>query len=181
MLVTLIGYYVVHKPLISSQALALGQAIIHLISALFFAGMAGGIGRRLIPANRLTPLERFGLQGALGWGILGLAWLAIGISGAYRPVVAWGGLLIGWIFLWRDNFHWYRELKQIGNIWQDSGLFSKVLAFFAGFFVGLQLLYSLAPPAQWDALMYHFELPRRYLEQGQFVFIPMNPYWGNRS
>ena len=177
-LLVLVGYYAIHKPVTGNQVLALIGVIIHLISALLLAGLAGGVGRRLLPANQLTPLERFGLQAALGWGILGLVWLVAGMSGAYRPVFAWGGLLVGWIFLWRENIYWYGELKAFGQIWQDSGFFGRLLASFAGAFIGLQLVYALAPPAQWDALMYHLELPRRYLEQGRFNFISWNPYWG---
>ena len=178
MLLVLVGYYAIHKPINPSQALALSQVLLHLIPAFLLTGLAGGMGRRLLPANQLTPLERFGLQGALGWGILGLGWLAVGMSGAFRPVIAWGGLFIGWLFLWRENLSWYGELKELEHIWQESGLFGKLLAIIGGVFAGLQLVYSLAPPAQWDALMYHLELPRRYLEQGRFNFIPVNPNWG---
>jgi len=178
MLLVLVGYYAIHKPFSGNQAIALSWVFLHFISALLLAGLAGGVGRRILPAKRLAPLERFGLQAALGWGILGLIWLVVGISAAYRPAIAWGGLLVGWIFLWRENLGWYGELRTLGQVWRESGFFGKLLASVTGAFTGLQLIYALAPPAQWDALMYHLELPRRYLEQGRFNFISWNPYWG---
>jgi hypothetical protein len=88
----------------------------------------------------------------VGWGILGLIWLVAGLLGGYRPIFAWGGLLAGWIFLWRENFGWFGELKALGKVWRESGLFGRLLASVAGVFAGLQLVYALAPPAQWGCI-----------------------------
>jgi hypothetical protein len=175
----LIGYYYVHKPVSLPLAAALGRALLDLFAALALTGLAGGAGRRLLPARELTPLERFAIQAALGWGLFGLLWLGLGLLGLYSSWTAWALLVIGWALLRRENLGWLNELHAVKHLWNRAGRFGKALALGNLALVGGQLLFALAPPFKWDTLMYHLELPRRYLQAGRFLFLDGNPYWGH--
>ncbi len=175
----LIGYYFVHKPFSLSQAAAVARALFDLFTALALTGLAGGAGRRLLSARELAPLERFAIQAALGWGLFGLLWLGLGLLGLYSSWIAWALLVIGWALLRRENLGWLNELHALKHLWSGTGRFGKALAVGNVALVGGQLCFALAPPSKWDTLMYHLELPRRYLQAGRFLFLDGNPYWGH--
>lgn len=175
----LIGYYYVHKPFSLSQAAAVARTLVDLCAALALTGLAGGAGRRLLPARELAPLERLAVQAALGWGLFGLLWLGLGLLGLYSSWTAWALLGIGWVILRRENRGWLNELHALKRLWTRMGRFGKALALGNVALVGGQLLFALAPPFKWDTLMYHLELPRRYLQAGRFLFLDGNPYWGH--
>jgi hypothetical protein len=177
--VVLVGYYYVHKPVSLAQATALGRSLLDLFGAVMLVSLAGGLGRRLFPAQTLSALERFSIQAALGFGALGLLWLAIGALRLYSVGTAWLLLAVGWIILRRSCLHWLREIGAVRQQWEAAGRFGRMLALGSGVLIVGQLPYALAPPVKWDALVYHLELPRRYLEAGRFVFAENNPFWGH--
>ncbi|MCJ7823647.1 MAG: glycosyltransferase family 39 protein, partial [Anaerolineales bacterium] len=41
------------------------------------------------------------------------------------------------------------------------------------------LMEALAPPVHFDALVYHLELPKDFIQAGGLTFTPENRYWGN--
>jgi 4-amino-4-deoxy-L-arabinose transferase-like glycosyltransferase len=178
MMLVLVGYYYVHKPVTPLQVLALGRAVLDLILAIALVGLAGGVGTRFLTASSLTPLERLVLQAALGLGILALIWLAVGLLGGYRRIISWSMLALGLVIFRRQVLDWLAQLAFLKPLWFGSSKFGKTLGIGGGLLVSTQLLYALAPPVKWDALMYHLQLPRLYLAAGRFQFIPSNPYWG---
>jgi hypothetical protein len=178
LVLVLAGYYYVHKPVTPLQVLSLGRALLDLILTIALVGLAGGVGRRLLTADSLAPLERFALQAALGLGTLALVWLAVGLLGGYRRFIAWGALVLGLVIFRRETLDWLREFESLKDLWRQTSGFGKALGVGSGLLAGGQLLYALAPPVKWDALMYHLQLPRLYLAAGRFEFVPSNPYWG---
>jgi hypothetical protein len=177
-MLVLVGYYYVHKPVTPLQVLYFGRAVLDLILAVALVGLAGGVGARLLTASALTPLERLALQAALGLGILALIWLAVGLLGGYRRIISWAMLALGLVIFRRQVLDWLGQLAFLKPLWFGSSKFGKTLGIGSGLLVSTQLLYALAPPIKWDALMYHLQLPRLYLAAGRFEFIPSNPYWG---
>jgi hypothetical protein len=178
LVLVLVGYYYVHKPVTPLQVLALGRALLDLTLAIALVGLAGGVGRRLLTVSSLAPLERFALQAALGVGILALIWLVVGLLDGYQPIVSWVTLILGVIIFRRQILGWLWELGFLKHLWAESSKLGKTLGIGSGLLVFGQLLYALAPPVKWDALMYHLQLPRLYIAAGRFEFIPSNPYWG---
>ncbi len=174
----LAGYYYVHKPVSPGQAAALARSALDLTLALAITGLAGGLGWKVLPAPDLTPLERLAVQAALGWGLLGLLWLALGAMGLYSFLAGWIVLAAGWVALWRSHWAWLGQLKDVERLWAHTGRLGKTLALGSGLLLAAGLLFALAPPTKWDTLMYQFELPRRYLAAGRLVFVAGNPYWG---
>ncbi len=126
--IVLIGYYYVHKPLSLHQAAAFVRVLIDLFAAAALSGLAGGIGRRLLPVRDLEPLERFAIQAALGWGIMGIFWLGLGALKLYSLGSAWLMLALGWVIFRRDCAEWFKESKIIFSLWGSTGRFGKSLA-----------------------------------------------------
>ena len=178
-IVILVEYYYIHKPISFSQASRLGSALLDLAAVAALSGLAGGVGRRFLPADKLAPLERFALQAALGWGLLGLFWLGVGLLKLYSSWLAWATVIVGWVFCWRHNLAWMGELRSLKLFWASRGRLDRAMALGSVILIAGQLLFALAPPLKWDALVYHLDLPRIYLAEGQFTMVESNPYWGN--
>ena len=178
-IVMLVGYYYIHKPISFSQASRLGSTLLDLAAVAALSGLAGGIGRRFLPADTLAPLERFALQAALGWGLLGLFWLGAGLLKLYSSWFAWAAVIVGWAFCWRHNLAWMHELRSLKHFWASGGRLDRTMALGSLILIAGQLLFALSPPLKWDALMYHLDLPRVYLAEGQFTMVESNLCWGN--
>src|SRR5512133_1856127 len=102
------GYYYYHKPINLEMIAPPLNAFLDLLFVLLFAGLAGGLGRRLMRAQLmrpqqlrpqlmrpqllrpfpLPPLEGAAVQFALGAGILSLVWLVLGLLGLYHLLLA---------------------------------------------------------------------------------------------
>jgi hypothetical protein len=178
LMVVLVGYYYVHRPVNPRQTVALGQAVLDIALALLVAGLSGGLGRRLMPARGLTGLERGAVQAALGLGLLAISWLLVGLLNGYERIVAWTLVFLGSVVLRREILEWWREFGELEVIWGASSVFERTLAGACGLLAGWQLLYALAPPLKWDSLIYHLQLPRLYMAAGRFEFLPAIPFWG---
>lgn len=173
------GYYYFHKPITISMLSAPLQGLLDLSFIVLFAGLAGGLGRRALTAETISPLERAAVQFAIGCGILSLAWFLLGVLGLYRYPLGAPLLVLGWFLLRKDALAWYAELGEIKTAWRQSAVLEKLLALCTLVLVIYQLFIALAPPVKWDALAYHLQMPRQYLAAGRLVFLPENPYWGH--
>jgi len=177
---SLSGYYLVHKPVTPAQAAALASTLANAGVALLLTLLAGGLGGRLLRGWLLTSAgERVALHSALGWGVMGLALLALGVAKLYDPVTLWVGALGLLILLWRDIRRWLADLSQaLAVFWPLDG-FSQFAALLVLFTLALGLLQALAPPLKWDALVYHLTLPKLYAQTrgvklgGDFFFAGM--------
>ncbi len=112
-------------------------------------------------------IERGALAFAVGFGVVGWIFFWIGIAGVLKPVVVWavclplvaGNLLHG---VRPDSAPAPERLAL--STWMLLGLLAVAVIFDA--------LEALAPPVDADSLAYHFNLPRRFLEQGAVTFNP---------
>ncbi|HEY9076952.1 MAG TPA: hypothetical protein VIO61_10480 [Anaerolineaceae bacterium] len=172
------GYFLFHKPFTSQTAFLLAQAFVNFTLSAAVLFIAGGIGRMFYQGVDLDPLERVAVQAFLGLGFLGLFWLGIGELGLFFPIVAWMILCCGLVVLGKPIGRWIRDLSTITRSFKNINIVKALILFFVFFFLFSQLLFSLAPPVKWDALVYHLELPRRYIEANGLVFTPDNPFWG---
>ncbi len=130
-------------------------------------------------AARLSRAELAIFSLGLGLGLNILLIFGVGLLGGVNWVVAYG-LLAGEL-----GFLWLRRglIRQIGASWRGLGQnwqvtrrWEKGLLVWLAFVGGATLLLALAPPLAWDALMYHLEIPRRYIEAGRIEAIPRNPF-----
>jgi hypothetical protein len=183
-LLILAGYYYYHKPLTVDTLAAPLTALMDVLLALLLLSLFGGLGRvlwgavRLPQLNHLAPLERATLHGVLGAGAFSLIWLGLAALNVLSAWLAWGILLAGGLLLRRECFAWLAEYRSVGAIWRASRRLEKSLAILLMAMVFYQLFFALSPALKWDALSYHLQLPRLYLEAGGLRFVPENPYWG---
>lgn len=110
-------------------------------------------------------LERGALAFATGFGVVG--WLAfwIGTAGALSPGPVWGmcGILSFGLVFWNrpsgEGAHPFTPAA-----WALLGVAALALVF--------DLFEAASPPIEADTLSYHFELPRRFVEEGRVFFVP---------
>lgn len=178
-LLVLGGYYYYHKPISLDMIAPPISAALDVIFTLGFAGLAGGIGRRLLRAAEISGLEQAAVQFTLGASAISLAWLALGLAGAYRFPISAPLLILGLLLLRKDALAWYRAFGELGAAWRQSKTLERFLVLVAAILLLYQLTIALSPAIKWDALTYHLQLPRQYLDAGAFIFVPENPYWGH--
>ena len=110
-------------------------------------------------------LERGALAFAVGFGVVGWLTFWIGTAGALSPGPVWGmcGVLSFGLILWRGpaspGAHPFTPAA-----WMLLGVGLVALVF--------DLLEAASPPIEADTLSYHFELPRRFVEEGRLFFVP---------
>lgn len=179
MFFVLSAYYVVQKPSVQGQVVALAQntavwlnfsfsflaltrSLLDIAAALWLAFVALGVGLWLltwlkINSESMLVLLLYGL--GLGFGALGLLVLFLGLVGWLQPVLFYA-LLVGLTLLtgWKSGrFLWgIRPSRPPGLIL----VYMSIVLFLA-------LLQALLPPLSWDALSYHLTGPKLYLAAGQ--------------
>ncbi len=173
------GYYWGHKPFGIDLVKALGAFCLDLVLVSLVVVLAGGIGRKWLPFSNLSAWERAGLHVAAGMGFLSILWFCLGIFSLYYRLVAWV-VLVGGLFLFRKFcFDWLTEVR-LGLVALKRLLgYDKIVLLILVLLVVGQILLAAAPAVKYDALSYHLQLPRVYIEQHRLAFVEENPYWGH--
>lgn len=185
------AYYVVHKPLTGESIVAplaltldiqnIASALLSLLTDLALlaltlavtAAWGSRIGRRLGIVFE-SGLERWALGAILGLGFLGTVVFGLGVVGGLHRWLGYLALLIlGLAAL--------SEIRALGR-WLISGLRRARptgipwLWLYTGLIGLLSLGVALLPPTSWDALVYHLQGPRLYLEAHRLLAVPENLY-----
>ncbi len=173
--VILIGYYAGHKPFAPELAAGLGVALWRLLAAGLLLCLMGGAGAFLLrraPTLAFHPLLLAALHGALGWGVVALAVLLLGVSiGLARPLL-WALPLIALVLLRKFVRIWLLEVAALIELWRESGRFERWIAALVAAALLSVLLVALAPPTTYDALLYHLAMPDAYLRAGRVEYLP---------
>jgi hypothetical protein len=162
LLVVPIGvYFIFHKPLPPEALGRLRGMVADLLGAGWILWVAFGIGRPFLRKTGLSGFERAALSGALGLGVLGILFLAAAWAGFFTNLLLTfllAGLTVPVSLpLLRDVAGWIRNRPAPPR----GGAFSILLAAFAAAALLLSLGIALAPPAAWDALVYHLRIPQQ--------------------
>lgn len=152
------------------SAAALGRTALDLAAALWLWALAFGLGhwalKGLFKQNPLPPADELLFAPGLGFGLLGLAVLALGLIGwLTRPILL--GLTIGlslpvlpqWLALARE----WRHRPRVHATEKPA----PVVALYILLTLGLGLTVALLPPTDWDGLFYHLTGPKLYLAAGK--------------
>ena len=178
-LFVLIFYYYVHKPIDPGLFLAILAMALDLALGLGIVILAGGIGRKISHFDSLSPLERSAVQAGLGALVFGLLFFFLGTAHLYYRLAFWLIFVAGIVFFRREMSGWLKDIATIREGWTTGSKLQRFVIVSILLFCGIQLIYSLALPVKWDALTYHLEIPRQYLNAHSLAFIPQNPYWGH--
>ncbi len=191
LLVVVPYYYGVHKPFtggtdtyapfitggLADVTLAVLSLLANLLLLSLTLAVAASWGSRIMRWLGVKPasgLERWAMGATLGLGILGTIVFLLGLAGGLYRGVAYALLLaLGLAALpeIRALARWIvsapRRLRptKIPWLWLFTGL------------IGLLILgEALLPPTGWDALVYHLQGPRLYVEAHQLLGVPDNFY-----
>ena len=174
-----LGYYYFHKPFSLGAVDAPLKALQDIVLVAAIVALAGGIGARLLKLSVLSPLEKITVQAALGLGIISLVWTGLGLLHLFTWWAAWILLWVGIVFLRHSIWEWLKNFAAIREIILRTGRFKRGLALICLVLVAYQAMVALAPPVNWDALTYHLQLPRLYLEANYLRPVVENPYSGH--
>ncbi len=158
---------------------ALGAFCLDGLLVLLTVTLAGGLGRKWMPLSNLRAWERTALQAAAGFGILSLFWFFLGLLPSYYGIIAWLALAGGLLIFRKNCLAWLAEIKQGFAEYGKLRVFDKALLLLVILLIGGQILLAAAPAVKYDALSYHLQLPKLYMEQHRLVFASGNPYWGH--
>jgi hypothetical protein len=147
----------------------LGTVLAALVLLCIHVGLGARSRRLLAAANDGDGSDamhaaawRWPVDAALGASLLALVLLASGAVGALQPVTVL--LITGALgaFVWRDVLAAARELPQL--VTRGRLPFIALLL--------LLLAAAVAPPTEWDSVMYHVRIPLWLLEQGRLAVPP---------
>lgn len=178
-LLVLGGYYYYHKPISLEMIAPPISAAVDVVFVLAFTGLAGGIGRRFLRGSEVSNLQQAAVQFTLGASIISLVWWILGLVGAYRFPISLPLLIVGLLIFRKETIAWYCAFGELGTAWQQAKTLERFLVLVSVLMLLYQLAIALAPTIKWDALAYHLQIPRQYLDSGAFIFLPENPYWGH--
>ncbi|MBI4513436.1 MAG: glycosyltransferase family 39 protein [Gemmatimonadetes bacterium] len=147
----------------------------HLFSLALVLGLfaiAAGVGGRLVKAGGLRmdgPLEALLFRTAAGLGAVATAILGVGLFFSVHPILLFG-LLAGAAFLGRKELWELPSLVRgaLSCLRARADRFSLVIFLLIALFL---ITRALAPPADWDALMYHLRVPEQFLREGS-IYLP---------
>jgi hypothetical protein len=176
--IVVVGYFVMHKPFSPEFAVSLAWIIWRSFVACALVSVAGGIGYKFLKNVPMHPLAALSAQTALGLGSLSLGVMAVGYLGGYYFGIASIAMLLLLFFTRRSVFHWWTQWGFIRIVWQEGSAFGKGIAFITLVILAATLVIALAPPLQFDALVYHLALPQEYLTEHRLSYITQNFFWG---
>ncbi|MFH1906346.1 MAG: glycosyltransferase family 39 protein [Chloroflexota bacterium] len=140
--------------------------------------IAASVGRKVLRRLKveLSQLETYIFGTALGLGITAYGVLALGLTHLLTPtaVILWvsaSGLLglSEWANIVQDGS---QGLTRACAGWKTSSKVPKIIAVIVLMIAGLSILNALAPPWAYDALMYHLQGPRIFLENQAILLDP---------
>jgi hypothetical protein len=137
------------------------------LTLILFFSSALGWGKPFLGKATATKLEGVLFAAAAGFGVIAFLVLAAGMTGItsvyfYLLVIACGFLLL---VTDPAALRWHARHSL------------KLLVLVSLLPLGSSLLAALAPPTQFDSLVYHLALPARYLSAGKFHFIDHNIFF----
>lgn len=165
---------VLRQPASSGPILILDHVFNIGLSCALLATCAA-IGRRATRSLNIgygSALEHFLFSTGIGIGVVGTLILLLGTVGAFHPLAL--GALIGVAVLPA-----WRELRDMPALIQEATrevgttAGATAIAVFAILAVAM-IVFAVAPPTDWDSLMYHLQIPRQFLAQNAIHVPPDN-------
>jgi len=140
------------------------SSIEHLFCLVLFITAANGLASFLFFKTSMSNPERFLFATAAGFGVISLAVLLLDVLGVTLSPLYFFILIAGFILS-------IVSCKKTRN--RLSSHFGALLLISAAPLVST-LVGALAPPTQFDSLVYHLALPARYLLAGKMFAVPCN-------
>jgi hypothetical protein len=153
---------------------------------LLLAAAAWGFGRcalRLIGPTILQGRFRHVVPLSVGLGLLIVLMQGLAVAGWFKaiPLAVLGLAGLGWTALEIARRPWRASLRANAAAWTALPLASRILAIAASALAASSLLAPLAPPREWDELMYHLPHASQWASTGsltvnEWLRYPWFPY-----
>lgn len=180
--VTLLVYYIFHKPVHIDQLIAIGKTLWGIGAAVLVILAGAAVGRTLFSRLSIwhisTSIESIAIEIGLGLGILGFVWLVLGLLGGFHAIIAWAVLLGIFFVARRYVLEWCCDLLEEIRGFKPRSRREVWLAAFVFFMVIAALVSALTPPTAWDALLYHLTGPKINIASGWLEVTPQIPETG---
>jgi hypothetical protein len=173
----LIAYFAGHKPITPDGLRSILAALRDLLVATIVVGLGGGIGRRAAGDMVENSVVSLVVQAALGLGCLALLILAMLSVGLLSSASAWGVVVFLLLLFGKSSLRWFGSWSGLRAFRPENWMeWAAVVA--VAVLLGMALAEAAAPPMHFDALVYHFDLPQRFLAAHSLSTPTDNPYWG---
>jgi len=179
LLAVTLAYTYTHKPFSPDELLSLLIMAWRIIPVTAIIALSGGIGVLILKqtGTRLKVSQAV-IQAALGLGLLATLTLILG-STVGLSIWLWAAILLVSIALLRKPIKtWWRAWSGLRSVWSESSGLDKAIAIFIFILLANNFFIALAPPFSFDALTYHFSIPKTYLLDGRIAYLPANMYSG---
>ena len=121
----------------------------------------------------LTDLERLILAYMLGFGGISFVMALTGFMGLFTPAAVFVSLAVSGVvasFAWRESLPGLWTVASRLRAAQPLDLFERLLSILIVLTIPLLLVHALTPVWDYDALLYHLEVPRRFIAHGGIYF-----------
>jgi len=174
-LVPILGYYATHKPFDAESGLGLFKALWQIFVPLMLVSIAGGLGKRLI-GDRDSGAAILIVDAALGLGVMSALFAALGLTVGINTISLAGLPILLLAASTKQTLAWIQGWISLDL--SASSVIQKSWKFFIGVILFCALITALAPPFHYDAITYHFSLPKIYLQTGALTYTPDIMYGG---
>ena len=148
-------------------------ALALLLSILF---ITAAVGKRILALLRLDDVEDVRIHSvALGLGCFGMAYFILGNLGFFSLVPMLILVMMASVWSWPNLLSdglWCCFFHPLSEIWRHSSRTRQILLLMAFAVLTVGCLQALVLPWGYDALMYHLNAPKLYLEQGRISAFP---------
>ena len=118
------------------------------------------------------------LAEALGLGAVAYGFMALGLAGFFNAwaFACWLAVLAAWARreAWDALLALLASLTRLGARWRQAPMAQRMVVIAGLILLALAFLQALAPPWDYDGLMYHLQGPRLFLGSGRIVLLPEN-------
>ncbi len=171
--------YVLRQPASYSGPLLILDHVFGVALALILLVICIGVGRHVLHRCRLAldqPLEEVVFSAAVGAAILSASILISGLLAVlWAPVIA--AVLVAWALIAR------REILELPGLCARSAAQLRSRSAHGAYAVAgigvlvivavVLIMQAIAPPADWDSLMYHLQVPQQFLQEGR-IYVPVD-------
>ena len=154
---------------------------LNIIFLTFLTLISFGVGYKVLKLFRINldnSLERFVFSSGIGLGIISYLTLLLAVLGL---LYKWACLLLLFLLLiislwgiWRNKSLFSTFKRKIPGSFrlERAYIFEYCLIIILFFYILLCFLSSLAPPIDWDSLVYHLSIPKIWIQNHKAIHIP---------
>lgn len=157
--------HVVRRPAISGPILILDH-LFNVVLTIALLAMCAAIGRRMTRSMDVydSAVDDLAFSTVLGAGVLGTLILLLGALGGFHPFALCALISAAVLPCWR-------ELRRMPNLGRRAANEVRATAgpiplAILAVVAAAMIVLALAPPSDWDSLMYHLQIPAQFLSQG---------------